>query len=408
MQPLEGRKIVLGISGSIAAYKSAVLCRLLIKAGADVRIVMTPSSIEFISPLTLSTLSKHPVNHQLIDEDEWSSHVELGLWGDLLLIAPATANTLASCRSGLCQNMLQAVYLSAKCPVVFSPAMDRDMWLHPSTTDNINTLKSYGNHFIDVGVGELASGLVGPGRMAEPEDILDYLVSFFSKKKALTGINVLVNAGPTYEAIDPVRFIGNHSSGKMGIAIARAFQEKGAYVQLVLGPSSQNTDGLQTVRVKNAEEMYVSCKEFFSAVDITVLTAAVADFTPVNVANQKIKKKLGQEEFTIELKKTKDIAKSLGQNKSDAQLLVGFALETEDEQANAQKKIISKNLDMIVLNSLNDKGAGFGVDTNKVKYIFSDGEMQEGGLKSKVEIAEELVSLIEKKFEKRINDLRSK
>ncbi len=408
MSQLKGKKIVLGVTGSIAAYKSVFLCRLLIKAGAEVRVVMTPSAIHFVTPLSFSTISKNKVFHRLIDEDEWSNHVELGLWADVILVAPATAQTLAASSTGLCNNMLQAVYLSAKCPVMFAPAMDRDMWLHPSTQKNISVLKSYGNHILTVGEGELASGLIGPGRMLEPEEILEELISFLGEDLEFSGVNVLVNAGPTYEPIDPVRFIGNRSSGKMGVALARSFQRKGANVRLVLGPSVVNTDGLEVDRVESASEMLDACSQHFEKSDVIILSAAVSDFTVDNYVDQKIKKKTGQEFLELRLKKTVDIAKTFGENKREDQILIGFALETDNEEKNARLKLDKKNLDVIVLNSLRNKGAGFGHDTNQVKIISREGRVEESMLKSKAEIADDILQYLLSNYEKQINAIRQK
>ena len=395
---LNDKKIVLGVSGSIAAYKSAFLCRLLKQEGANVRVVMTPSASEFISPLTMSTLSGEQVYQHVIDEDEWSNHVELGLWGDLLLIAPATAHTLAACANGLCHNMLQAVYLSAKCPVAFAPAMDRDMWLHPSTQHNLQKLQQFGNHIIPVGIGELASGLKGPGRMAEPEDIVAFLGEMWSKNQRWKDIPVVVNAGPTYEPLDPVRFLGNHSSGKMGIAIARELQSRGANVHLILGPSFEDSHGLATTRVETAEEMYEATIKEFEQSKLAILTSAVADYRPEDYASEKIKKTDVKGAMSLKLVRTNDIAKSLGDRKTKKQLVVGFALETNNEEQNAQAKMEGKNMDAIVLNSLRTKGAGFQHDTNKVTIISSTGKKLEGELKSKAEVASDLLDFLEAEF----------
>ena len=393
---LNGKKIVLGVTGSIAAYKSAVLTRLLVKEGATVRIVMTSAAGDFITPLTLSTLSKNPVLSDFIKDKtgEWNNHVELGLWADVLVIAPASANTIAKMAHGICDNLLLATYLSARCPVFLAPAMDLDMLKHPATQSNISKLISYGNKIIDPEFGELASGLVGSGRMAEPENIVSFLQHFFHAEKRLTGKRVLVTAGPTYEAIDPVRFIGNHSSGKMGFAIAEALANEGAAVNLVTGPTQQHTihPGVNVKAVTSAEEMYNVCNTLFPKSDITVLSAAVADYKPLVKAEQKIKKK--DEHLTLELTKTHDIAASLGKFKSNGQVLVGFALETEQEKENALKKLESKNFDLIVLNSLNDKGAGFGHDTNKVTIISREQEAKTFELKSKKEVAYDIVEAI--------------
>ena len=354
MHLLKGKKILLGISGSIAAYKSAFLTRLLVKAGAEVQILMTPSAASFISPLTLSTLSKRPVFSSVSSEEGWNNHVELGLWADAMLVAPLTANTLAKMASGLCDNVIVASYLSARCPVFFAPAMDVDMWHHPSTKANVKKLQSYGNHLIPVGDGELASGLQGEGRMAEPEDIVQLLADFFTDKQELSGKTALVTAGPTYEPIDPVRFIGNRSSGKMGVALAEALAKKGAQVKLVLGPSRLQVDHplIETIRVETAQQMYEAAHQNFPDCDVAILAAAVADYRPSIVADQKIKKKT--DDLSLQLEKTPDIAASLGQIKGENQLIVGFALETNNELEHAKKKRAKKNFDFIVLNSLEE------------------------------------------------------
>lgn len=392
---LEGKKIILGVCGSIAAYKSALLVRLLIKAGAEVQVVMTPDAASFITPLTLATLSKKPVpvDYFKADTGEWNNHVELGLWADLMIIAPASANTLAKMASGLCDNLLMAVYLSAKCPVYFAPAMDLDMWKHDATQHNISKLVAYGNILIQPGTGELASGLHGEGRMAEPEEIVDFIPGEIKKKLPLNGQKMLVTAGPTYEAIDPVRFIGNHSSGKMGFAIADQLAKLGADVTLVSGPSAQKSHyAVQRVDVTSAAEMLEACQEHFTTAKACIMSAAVADYTPVQVATQKIKKQ--DTGLNIELKKTVDILKTLGQIKRPDQLLVGFALETEHEEAYAMDKLQKKNLDFIVLNSLNDKGAGFKTDTNKVTIIDRDRHTTTYTLKSKDEVAVDICNKI--------------
>jgi phosphopantothenoylcysteine decarboxylase/phosphopantothenate--cysteine ligase len=397
---LTGKKIVLGVSGSIAAYKSAMLTRLLVKAGAKVKVVMTPGAHDFITPLTLSTLSKNPVLTDFIQDKsgEWNNHVDLGLWADALVIAPATANTLAKMANGLCDNLLLAVYLSCRSQVFFAPAMDLDMLQHPATKTNIQKLLDFGNHQINPEFGELASGLTGNGRMAEPEDIIKYLAHFFSDQSVLKGKKVLVTAGPTHEAIDPVRFIGNHSSGKMGFAIAEALADKGAQVNLVTGPTQQHTrhPGISVQSVISAEEMHQVCTSLFPSSDITILSAAVADYKPAVKAEQKIKKK--DETMTIELTKTHDIAASLGKMKHNGQIIVGFALETDQERANALKKLESKNFDLIVLNSLNDKGAGFGHDTNKITIIDRQQQFKTFDLKSKKEVANDIVHAILEKI----------
>ncbi|WP_343570699.1 bifunctional phosphopantothenoylcysteine decarboxylase/phosphopantothenate--cysteine ligase CoaBC [Sphingobacterium sp.] len=392
---LAGKNIVIAVCGSIAAYKIASLIRLLVKADARVNVVMSKEATAFITPLTLSTLSKNPVliDYYQPNTGEWNNHVEIALNADYILVAPATANTLAKMANGFCDNLLTAVYLSAKCPVLFAPAMDLDMWKHPSTQSNINKLSSYGNILIPPGKGELASGLVGEGRLAEPEEILDFLVKFSEKGLPLAGKKALVSAGPTYEAIDPVRFIGNHSSGKMGYAIATQLEELGADVTLVSGPSALKLPkGVDTISVTSAAEMLHACEEHFEAADIVVMSAAVADYTPVEVASQKIKKK--ENEFSIELKKTVDILATLGAKKKENQLLVGFALETNNELENAKDKLIRKNLDFIVLNSMQDKGAGFSTDTNKVTIIDRSGNTREFSLKSKEEVAKDICSII--------------
>lgn len=397
---LSGKRILLGVSGSIAAYKSAVLVRLLVKAGAEVKVIMTPAAHDFITPLTLATLSKNPVLTQFSKKEtgEWNNHVDLGLWADALVIAPASANTLSKMASGLCDNLLLATYLSARCTVFFAPAMDLDMVQHPSIKENVKKLISWGNVLIEPGFGELASGLVGHGRMAEPEEIVFQLNQFFAQTQSLKGKKALVTAGPTYEAIDPVRFIGNNSSGKMGFAIAEALAQQGAEVSLISGPTDLNPvhSGITITRVTSAEEMYQACVAVFPSVDISVLSAAVADFRPATVADQKIKK--AGAGLTIELVKTKDIAAELGSMKKPHQFTVGFALETEHEVANAEKKIAAKNFDLIVLNSLNDKGAGFGHDTNQITLIDRKNQAKKFSLKSKKEVARDIVTTIIEKL----------
>jgi phosphopantothenoylcysteine decarboxylase / phosphopantothenate---cysteine ligase len=368
---LEGKKIILGICGSIAAYKSAPLVRLMIKAGADVKVVMTPDATGFITPLTLSTLSKNPVLVEYTSDETgaWNNHVELGLWADLFIIAPASANTIAKIANGLSDNLLTAVYLSAKCPVYFAPAMDLDMWKHEATQNNIQKLQSYGNTLIPPGSGELASGLCGKGRMAEPEEVVSFVEADIKRKLPLANQKILVTAGPTYEAIDPVRFIGNHSSGKMGFAIADQLAALGADVILVAGPTAQVSQqkSIKRIDVTSAAEMLDACLRYYHDSKACVMCAAVADYTPVHVSAQKIKKQ--DKGLNVELKKTTDILKTLGQQKLAGQILVGFALETNDEEKNAIEKLQKKNLDFIVLNSLNDKGAGFKSDTNKITII---------------------------------------
>lgn len=397
MSILKDKNILLGITAGIAAYKSANLVRLFIKAGANVKVVMTPASKDFITPLTLSTLSKNPVYSSFVDEEDgnqvWNNHVDLGLWADYFVIAPATANTMSKMANGVCDNILLATYLSAKCPVYFAPAMDLDMYKHNSTKASFDRLTSYGNKLIPAGTGELASGLVGEGRMAEPEDIVSYIENDILEQLPLRGKRVLITAGPTYEALDPVRFIGNHSSGKMGFEIAKAASNLGAEVILVTGPTHQKIESnfVAVKPVVSAEEMYNEVHKHFETSDIAILSAAVADYRPKNVADQKIKKK--DSTFTIELEKTKDILKSLGEIKTN-QFLVGFALETNNELEHAKGKLKSKNLDLIVLNSLQDKGAGFGVSTNKVTFITSSNTIIENELKSKADVAIDLMQLI--------------
>ena len=378
---------------SIAAYNTAFLTRLLIKAGAEVQILMTPSATSFIGPLTLSTLSKRPVFTDVNSEDSWNNHVELGIWADAMIIAPATATTLAKLASGLADNIIVATYLSAKCSVFFAPAMDLDMWIHPASQQNVKALQSYGNHLIDVEHGELASGLVGDGRMAEPENIIRFLENHFKKKLDLKNKQAMVTAGPTYEPIDPVRFIGNHSSGKMGIAIAEELADRGAEVKLILGPTTErpNHPRITCILVKTAQEMYEAANANFENANITVLAAAVADYRPKEVSNQKIKKKEG--DLSIDLERTIDIAASLGKIKRKDQIIAGFALETQNELENAKRKLEKKNFDFIVLNSLNDKGAGFAHDTNKITLVFSN-KTQIFELKTKKEVAQDIVNTI--------------
>ena len=395
---LHGKKILLGITGSIAAYKAILLVRLLVKAGAEVKIILTPAAKDFVSVLTLSTLSKNKVLINLSDEDTWANHVMLGRWADVMLIAPLSCNTLSKMAIGACDNLLLTAYLSATCPVVVAPAMDEDMWLHPSTVYNINALERYGNKVISVGRGELASGLFGEGRMAEPEDIITFLEEQYFRLDALKGRTAMVTAGPTYEPIDPVRFIGNHSSGKMGIAIAEALFLQGADVHLICGPTHLKTKyrGIKTSNVATAAEMYQVAHSSFSNVDIAVMAAAVADYKPVEVADQKIKK--AETEITLQLTKTNDILKSLGDIKKPNQLLVGFALETNNEKQNALTKLVAKNADMIVLNSLNDKEAGFGKESNKVTIFDKEGNEYSYRAKSKKLVANDIIELIIKKL----------
>ncbi len=395
MHGLSGKKILLGITGSIAAYKSAFLTRLLIKAGAEVQIVMTPAATGFITPLTLATLSKKNVFTSVNAEDSWNNHVEMGLWADAMLVAPATATTLSKMAHGICDSIIVATYLSAKCPVFFAPAMDLDMWKHSATLDNVKRLQSFGNKLIPVGHGELASGLSGDGRMAEPEDIVQTLSDYFAKTQSLKGKTALVTAGPTYEALDPVRFIGNHSSGKMGIAIAEELANKGAAVTLVLGPSKEKIENadVTVLRVRSAQDMYEACAELFPTTDISVLAAAVADYRPKTISTKKIKK--SGKDFSIALERTTDIAATLGKTKKKGQLLIGFALETNNELENAKGKLERKNFDFIVLNSLQDKGAGFQHNTNKITIVGQNNKIKEFELKTKVEVAVDIVKEIE-------------
>ena len=397
---LSGKKIILGVCGGIAAYKSAVLTRLLVKAGAEVKVIMTPSAHQFITSLTLSALSKNPVLTSFEKEKtgEWNNHVDLSLWADAMIIAPATANTIAKIAWGFCDNLLLATYLSARCPVWLAPAMDLDMLQHPSTKFNLEKIRSFGNTLIDPTYGELASGLTGTGRMAEPEDIFKQIDFFFNTDQKLKGKTVLVTAGPTYEAIDPVRFIGNHSSGKMGFAIAEELAREGAVVNLVTGPTDQKTQqvGINLKQVTSAEEMYNACTALFAQTDITVLAAAVADYRPAAQSTEKIKK---NGSMTLELTKTHDIAASLGKIKQPGQFVVGFALETEQEHDNALKKLESKNFDMIVLNSLKDPGAGFGHDTNKITIIDRQHKTTPFALKDKKAVAKDIVQAIIENFD---------
>ncbi|MDM1046575.1 bifunctional phosphopantothenoylcysteine decarboxylase/phosphopantothenate--cysteine ligase CoaBC [Myroides sp. 1354] len=401
MSVLSGKKILLGVTGGIAAYKTASLVRLLIKAGAEVQVIMTPASHQFVTPFTLSTLSKKPVYTEFFnakDSGTWNNHVELALWADIMLIAPATANVLAKMTHGLCDNLLLAVYMSAKCPVYIAPAMDLDMYVHPSTERNLATLSSYNHVIIPAEEGELASGLVGQGRMAEPETIVAVLQDTLRQDLPLQGKKILITAGPTYEPIDPVRFIGNHSSGKMGYDIAKEAAKQGATVILVSGPTNQKIEDsrVQVISVMSASEMYEACHQYFDEVDAVVAAAAVADYRPKEVATQKIKK--NAEAFTITLDKNPDILASLGAIKKQ-QYLIGFALETENEVEHAKQKITKKNLDLIVLNSLNDTGAGFGKPTNKVTFIDRNFVVQPMELKSKEAVAQDIVNKIIQHYE---------
>lgn len=400
---LKGKHIILGISGGIAAYKSVSLLRLFVKAGAEVQVVITPSGKEFITPVTLSALSGKPVISEFFTANtgSWNSHVDLGLWADAMVIAPATASTIAKMANGVADNMLITTYLSAKAQVFVAPAMDLDMFAHPSTQHNIELLKSYGNIIVDSPEGELASHLIGKGRMEEPEGIFAAVENFFAQKEDLKGKKVMITAGPTYEKIDPVRFIGNYSSGKMGYAIAEECANRGAQVTLISGPVSINCghNGVDLIRVESAEEMYKASVQEFTKSDVAILSAAVADYAPVEIATSKIKREK-QDIPVILLKKNPDIAASLGQTKSKGQLLVGFALETDNEIQNAIDKIKRKNLDFIVLNSLADKNAGFGVDTNKVTIIDRDNSLSNYELKTKKEVAKDIVNYLVAKLQK--------
>ena len=396
---LTGKRILLGISGSIAAYKAAVLVRGFVKAGAEVQVLMTPAATKFISPLTLATLSKRPVYHSVTDGAGWNNHVELGLWADAFVVAPATASTLAKMATGQSDNMLVATYLSARCPVWFAPAMDLDMWAHPATQANVRTLQGYGNHLIDVAHGELASGLVGAGRLAEPEDIVAVISEALNPPQTLAGRKVLVTAGPTREALDPVRFLTNHSTGKMGIALAKVLAARGAETVLILGPTNQPPPGagVTTVRVTTAAEMCAAALHHWPTADAAILAAAVADYRPATRADRKLKK--GDGELTLRLERTPDIAATLGADKAPHQRLIGFALETDNGPANARRKLTRKNLDAIALNSLRDAGAGFGHDTNRITLLRPQGEPQAFPLASKAVVAGHLVDALESLFE---------
>ena len=393
---MKGKKIVLGITGSIAAYKAAVLTRLLIKKGAEVQIVITPAGKEFITPITLSALTSKPVISEFFSQRDgtWHSHVDLGLWADAMLIAPATASTIVKMAHGIADNILITTYLSMKAPVFVAPAMDLDMFAHPATQHNLDILRSYGNHIIEPTAGELASHLVGKGRMEEPENIVAALEDFFQKNSSMAGKKILITAGPTYEKIDPVRFIGNYSSGKMGYALAEECAARGAEVTLVSGPVnlSVNHPNINRIDVESAEQMYNACMSHYPTSDAGILCAAVADFTPECVADKKIKRE--KDDLTLNLKPTHDIAAALGKIKTDSQRLVGFALETNDETAHAQDKLKRKNFDFIVLNSLNDKGAGFRCDTNKITIIDS-GKAEEYPLKTKKEVAADIIDKLD-------------
>lgn len=398
---LKGKKILLAISGGIAAYKMNYLVRDFVKKGAEVKVILTPSAENFVTKVTLSTLSKNAVYSDFYDQNgTWNSHVELALWADVLLVAPCTANTLAKMVHGICDNLVIVTYMSAKCPVFIAPAMDLDMYAHPSTKENLEKAERFGHHIIPAEFGELASGLEGQGRLAEPETILQKIEDFFAQNqsKNLEGKTVLITSGPTYEAIDPVRFIGNHSSGKMGFSLAEEAVKRGAKVILISGPTSQKTSNknIEIHRITSAKEMYEQVFKYYEKVDIAIASAAVADYAPKIVAKEKIKK--SEEEFTIELVKNPDILKTMGEKKTH-QFLVGFALETQNEEENAKSKLQKKNLDMIVLNSLRDEGAGFQKDTNKVK-ILTHSEQKEFSLKSKDEVAKDILDFVETQLKK--------
>ena len=399
------KKILIGITGSIAAYKSIYLVRLLVKNGAEVKVILTPSAKDFVSTLTLSTLSRNTVLTELFDEESWANHVMLGRWADLMLIAPLSCNTLGKMANGQCDNLLLATYFSATCPVALAPAMDEDMWKHPITQSNLKKLEQLGNKIIPVSTGELASGLYGEGRMAEPEEILEFISKNFFLPEPLKGKKALVTAGPTHEPIDPVRFIGNHSSGKMGVAIAKELYDRGAAVSLVVGPTQfefsaspngSSGRGISLIKVQTAAEMLAACEKEFEGSDITVMAAAVADYSMAEPSKQKIKK--NEDHLILELKKTSDILKTLGKRKKANQVLVGFALETNNSRENALEKLKTKNADMIVLNSLEDAGAGFGGDTNRITIFGKNGEELCFDTKSKTEVARDIVDTIIKKF----------
>ena len=398
---LKGKKIIVGITAGIAAYKIPLLIRLLKKEGAEVQVVMTSFAKEFVTPLTLSVVSERPVlsDYYVKDDGSWNSHVDLGLWADVLLMAPLTANSMAKMAAGIADNFLMTLVLSARCPLFFAPTMDLDMFQHPTVKENIKKLQILGYHYIEPAEGELASGLRGKGRMREPEELLQVLIDYFSISKTFEGKSVMVSAGPTHEPIDPVRFIGNSSSGKMGLAIAKAFARSGADVELIMGPAGLDTrfPGIHTIEINTAAEMDAACQKAFPNVDIAIMAAAVADFTPSQPVAEKIKKAAAPE--VIPLKPTRDILAGLGKVKRQGQLLIGFALETENELANAQEKLQRKNLDMIVLNSLNDKGAGFGTDTNKITLLTRNDAPRSFPLKSKEAVALDILSAIKSLME---------
>lgn len=405
MKSKQKRRILIGVSAGIAAYKIANLVRLFVKADMEVKVIMTPMSKEFITPLTLATLSKNPILVDFFEPESgsWNSHVDVGIWADAMIVAPATANTIAKMAHGIADNLLLTTYLSARCPVFFAPTMDLDMFTHAATQNNIDILTKRGNHCIDADSGELASGLVGKGRMAEPEKIFKFVNNYFDKSEIFKNQKVLITAGPTYEQIDPVRFIGNYSSGKMGYAIAKEFHAKGADVTLISGPVNIDAPAnVNLINVKTAEEMYNVCLNIFPDTDIAIMSAAVADYKPITQFNEKVKRK--SDDISIKLEPTKDIAKSLGEIKSKNQLLIGFALETNNEMKNAYSKLKKKNLDAIILNSLNDKGAGFNYDTNKITFIDSNNNVKKFPLKSKQNIAKDIAKEIEKMKELKIEN----
>jgi len=393
LEIFKGKKILLCVTGSIAAYKAVILLRLLIKNGAEVKVIMTKAARDFVSPLTFSTLSKNKILSELFDDDTWANHVNLGRWADVILIAPASCNTLAKMSNGICDNLLLASYLSATCPVLIAPAMDEDMWHHPATKRNIEILKAAGNQLLPVNDGELASGLRGEGRMAEPEEIVSYLEDFFSRKLSLNGVMALVTAGPTYEAIDPVRYIGNRSTGTMGIALAEELAARGADVYLVVGPSDVNIpSNIKTTKITTANEMYEASLKYISNADIIIMAAAVSDYTPEKTSKEKIKKE--NDQLSLTLTKTKDILSTAGKLKTKHQTLVGFALETNNERDNALQKLTKKNADLIVLNSLNDEGAGFGKSSNKIIIFDKKGNEYKFDKKPKKEVAKDIINTI--------------
>ncbi len=394
---LKGKKILIGVTGSIAAYKVPFLVRLLVKEGAEVKVILTPAARDFITPLTLSTLSGHPVYTDFFEKEDgtWHSHVDLGNWADIYLLAPLSATTMGKMANGIADNLLTATYLAAKCPVFYAPAMDLDMYKHPATSENIKKLKDFGNFFIEPEEGELASGLYGAGRMQEPEKIIEILIAFFQKKKDFENQHVLISAGPTYESIDPVRFIGNFSSGRMGYALAEEFARRGAFVTLISGPVSirSNHQNISVTNVVSAAEMHNACLNAFPESRIAIMSAAVADYTPTKIHKQKVKKH-SEADWEISFKKTKDILRDMGGRKKTGQILVGFALETDNELENALHKLKNKNLDLIVLNSLIDKGAGFGGTTNKVTFIDKNKKIENFSLKSKTEVAADIANKV--------------